>query len=427
MITNYKLSTLMDPSSSIYLLIFLILLSGFFSGSETALISLSPANVLTLIRQKKKGAKLVEKLKKNPQRLLITILIGNNLVNIAASVVATHSAEVLFRSKALSVVIGVMTFLILVFGEIVPKTLAQRFNKSISRTVSPFLYFFQLILLPIIVVLEQISHFFITLSGGKEKEKEFTEEEVKAMVDLGHKEGEIETHEKEMIKSIFEYGETTAEEIMTPEKEIEAFDEEINIKEVTHRVLKKTHSRFPVYAKNIDNITGVITLRDILNGIKTKSPSKKIKDLELHKPLIVPLSKPIYKLLKDFQKKRVQIAIVIDEFGSTVGLISVEDILEEIVGEIVDEYDREKAPVKKINSHTLIADGNATLEEIFELKRFRTKIPTHKTISFLVLEKLGRFPREGEKIKVSGVGITVEKKKGNLIQSVKITFRKAKK
>lgn len=418
----------MSIETSIALLIFLILLSGFFSGSETALVTLSPAKVRTLVEKKKRFSKIIGRLKRHPDKLLITILIGNNLVNIWASVMATTVAQDIFGDLILGYIVGVMTFLILVFGEIVPKTLAMRFNVIFAQASSPILLFLSIVLYPLIWLLESFTKFFIWILG-KERFKSVTEEEVIAMLNIGHEEGEFNEQESEFIQNIFEFSDTTAEEIMVNRNEIEAFSGDCTLEKALKMIDKSSHSRVPVFDQSIDNVVGYTTIKDLLKFSRRKTNmKKKLGELKLHKILFFPVTKPINNIFRTFQKKRVHIAIILDEFGSTAGLITIEDVLEEIVGDIVDESDIEEQTVKKSGRNTFHVEANTTLEELFAFHHFETNVPSHKTVAFLIIKKLGAFPREGEKVilQKQGIEFVVEKMAGKTIQKVRMTVKKKK-
>lgn len=416
----------MDPESSVSLLVILIVLSGFFSGSETALTSLSSAKVKTLVDQDFRFARLISKLKKNPDRMLITILIGNNLVNIWASVMATAVAQQAFGSNAIGYVVGVMTLLILVFGEIVPKTLAQRFNVVFAQASSPILRALQFVLYPFIYLLEKLTRTFVWMLG-RERFKSVTEDEVIAMLHIGHEEGEFNLQESEFIRNIFEFSDTSAEEIMVNRNEIEAFAHDLTLDKALKMATKSVHSRFPIYDTSIDNIIGYVTLKDLIKKSRYKaSLKKKLKDLKLHKMLFFPVTKPINNIFKAFQKKRVHIAVILDEFGSTAGLLTLEDVIEEIVGDITDETDVHEKSIKKTSRNAFLIEANTTIEEIKEIHDFEVDIPEHKTVAFLIIKKLGAFPREGEKVFLSDqkVEFVVEKMAGKTIQKVRMQIKK---
>jgi CBS domain containing-hemolysin-like protein len=411
---------------NIGLLIFLIFLSGFFSAAETAVTSLSPARVRAMVEQNKRFSTIIARLKEHPDKLLISILIGSNIVNVWASVLATTVAQSLFGSDIIGYLVGVLSLIMLVFGEIIPKTLAQRFNVVFAQLSSPFLSLLGLVLYPLIFLLEGIAKFFIW-ALGKEKFKSVTEDEVIAMLNIGHEEGEFNKQESEFIQNIFEFSDTTAEEIMVNRNEIEALPEDCTLEKALKIVTKSSHSRFPIYDTSIDNIIGYTTVKDIIKySRRGNNMKKRLGDLKLHKILFFPVTRPINSIFKNFQQKRVHIAIILDEFGSTAGLITIEDVLEEIVGEIVDESDVEVQPIKKISPSVFQLEANTTLEEIFEYVPFKIDVPAHKSVAFLIIKKLGAFPREGEKITLEkqGIEFIVEKMVGKTIQKVRMVVGK---
>lgn len=413
---------LLEIGWNIVLLVTLILVAGFFSAAETAVTSLSPARVRAMLEQKRRFATTIARLKEHPDKLLISILIGSNIVNVWASVLATTITQNLFGSDTLGYLIGGLTLVMLVFGEIIPKTLAQRFNMIFSQFSAPLLYLLGKILYPAIYFLEAIAKFFIWILG-KEKFKSVTEDEVIAMLNIGHEEGEFNKQENEFIQNIFEFSDTTAEEIMVNRNEIEALPEDCTLQKAMKMMSRNAHSRLPIYDTSIDNIIGYTTIKDLVKfSQQPKNLKKTLGDLKLHKILFFPVTKPINSIFKTFQQKRVHIAIILDEFGSTAGLITIEDVLEEIVGEIVDESDVEEQAIKKISPTIFQVEANTTLEEIFEYYPFKVDVPAHKTIAFLIIKKLGAFPREGEKISFEGQGVEfiVEKMVGKTIQKVKM-------
>ena len=402
-----------DPLPFVYLLVLFIFLSGVFSGAETALISLTPAKLRTLVQRKRPGAKIVGKLKSHPSKLLITILIGNNVVNIAASALATVTANKYFGEAGLSIAIGGITLLILVFGEIMPKTMAQKYNVAFSLIIGPFIYLLSIILAPLIVIFQALNAII-----PHREEALATEEELKAMVDLTHEAGEITEYESEYIKNIFEFTDTTVEEIMIPRTDIDAINDNLTVKEALEYVIKSAHTRIPVYNETIDNIIGITTLKDVL---KQGNKNKKLKNLKLIKPVFTPVSAPISDLFKEFQKKHVHLAIIVDEYGGTEGLVSMEDVLEEIVGDIIDESDVETSGIKKLSEKSYEIDGDVTIEELREAKiPLQTKTEEHKTISYLILQKTGHIPKVGEKIRIGKTKIIIEKMNQNAIKTIKI-------
>jgi len=408
--------------ADLWLLLALIILSASFSGAEIALTSMSPAKVRALKDTGKFGSKAVWKLKKSPENTLITILIGNNLVNILATVVATLWGVKQFGSNAIGIVTGVLTFVILVFGEITPKTLAQKYSSGFSRIVAHPLLALNFILYPVTWILNQFIHGLMKLFKAESPIHSMTEEELLAMVDIGTKEGVIEEHEQELIENVLEFTDTTVEEIMTLEKDIEALEAKATIQEASHFFVERSHSRIPVYKDSIDNVIGIITVHDILRLTHNNKDIETLADLHYQDVIVVPKTKSINKLFLEFKIRRHHIAIVVDEHGKTAGLVTLEDILEEIVGEIADEQDRDYKKVESIGKNEWVASGEATIEEINEALDVEIDYPEHKTISLLILEKLQGFPREGERITYGNLSMQVKEMGNKKIDKVLLTI-----
>ncbi|EKD93957.1 MAG: protein of unknown function DUF21 [uncultured bacterium] len=392
----------------IFILVTLLLFSGFFSASETALVSLSPAKVRELVQKKRRGSILVERLKSNPHKLLITILIGNNLVNILTSVYTTIVFQKLLGDAALGIITGALTLFILVFGDIIPKSFAQAHAKTISIIFSPVLYFFYIIFTPLAKVLDMLLQLFLKLFGRSGSESNVTEDELKAFVSIGAEEGAIERNEQELIENVLEFSDTRVEEIMVPRVEIQALPQTATLRDAADFIVEHHHSRIPVYEGTIDNVIGVITVKDVLSHVHRGELEKPLSTLKLLRPVKVPVSKKLNELFNEFQKRRMHLAIVLDEHGGTAGLITLEDVLEEIVGEIVDEFDEEEVPhLMKIGRMEVEATGKTPIFEINEA--LDIEIPwDNKSISYYITEKLGRFPKQGEILEEKNFTITVD-------------------
>lgn len=414
----------MESDIPLLILIFiLILLSGLFSGAEIALFSLSPAKIRSLIENKKKGAKAVQKLRDNSHDLLITILIGNNLVNILASVLATAWASKTFDSNVLGAVTGIITFLVLVFGEILPKTFAQKYAEGFSRMIAPLILTLNYIFTPLVWLFTGITKGTMKIFGLDDSPiNNFTAEEFKAMVDIGTEEGELDAEEKELIENVLEFSETIVEEVMTPRTKMDVLEETTILSDAVQYINTHSHSRIPVYCETIDHIVGILSVRQLLHFTSHHDNDVQLKKLDLGESLIVPQSKQIGDLFKDFQEKRTHLAIVVDEHGGVAGLVTMEDILEELVGDIVDETDIEDVLIKKISSHAWILSGEAAIEDINETVGIKLDAPEHKTISYLILEKHQEIPTVGEKIELEKekVDLLVEKVAENKIQVVRL-------
>ena len=356
--------------------------------------------------------------------MLIPILIGNNLVHILTTVLATFWAIEVFGNNAIGIVTGVLTFLILMFGEITPKTFAQKYAERFARALAHPLLWLTKILFPIIWIFEKFTNVLISGLKLKGPLHSVSEDELLALVDIVTKEGVIEEQEQELIENVLEFTDTIAEEVMTVKKDIEMLKIGTSINEAVHFFLNHSHSRIPVYKESIHNFVGIVTVHDILRFLHDPEKGKTLADFKLIAPIIVPKTKSISKLFHEFQKRRQHLAIVVDERGETAGLITMEDILEEIVGDIVDEQDQEEKMIKVIGKNEWLADGDTSIEQINEDLDIELDYPEHQTVSLLILEQLHRFPKLGEKIVYENLIFQVKemgKKKIELIQITKLS------
>ncbi|TRZ90302.1 MAG: HlyC/CorC family transporter [Methanosarcinales archaeon] len=320
----------------------LIVLSAFFSGSETALISVSKVHIRHLADSGNKKAAVLIKLLENPEEFLTAILIGNNIVNITAAVLAADAALRTFGSSGIAIATGVMTLFILVFSEVFPKTLASRHSESISLLVAKPIRTVIYILNPVIWVLTEFINFLIVLFGGKERVKHpfVTEEKIKMMLRVGEKEGTIEKHEREIIHNVFEFSDSKAIDVMTPKENMVCIEESKTLDTALALINESGHSRIPVYKNTFDNIIGMIYAKDFLKF--KDSDLSRIKVRQILRPiLVVKAGRKISIILKELQQKKMNISVVLDDSKKVIGLVSIEDILEELVGEIFDEYDIE--------------------------------------------------------------------------------------
>ena len=398
-----------------FALVGLIFLSAFFSSSEVAFVSLSPAKIKILKAKKTRISKIIVKLKKRPQRLLVTILIGNNIANIFAAGLATVIATSLFGDKGLGIATGGMTLLVLIFGEIFPKAFAQKYALGFASFCAYPLYLLDKIFFPLTWFFEKSLH----ILGAHHIEK-VSEEEVVAMVDLGTESGEIQKHEKEMIQNVLEFTDTKVAEVMIPRVKIEALPKETTIAEAQKYFSGITHSRIPVFDGNIDKVVGILTLRQIFEH--EGEVDLPIEKLELFKPIFTPASQLIRSLFQELKSRRIHIAVVVDEHGGTLGLVTLEDLLEEIFGEIEDEEDVSEETIQKLNAHTLLVAGDTPLSEVDKI--LETTLATAdfetKNVAFLLLEKLEKMPQKNARIRFKDAEFTIEKVHGNRIEEVKI-------
>lgn len=407
-------------NSQLLILVGLVALSAFFSASETALVSVSQSKVNELVAKKVANSKILKKLKQKPHKLLITVLIGNNVVNIGASAYAAVIFTDMFGSSGVGIATGVMTFFILVFAEISPKAFAHEHAVGIGLLLARPIYFLQFVLFPIIWLFEKLVGLITKLVGAKNV-RTVTEGELVAMLNIGAEEGSIEKQEKELIENVLKFNDIEVGEIMTPRVAIEAMDSDMTIQEAVDFTIKHLHSRVPVYKGTLDNIIGVLTIKEILKYFDEHSPNKKLKSIKLTTPLEVPMSKKIDKLFREFQRKHMHMAIVIDEFGGTAGLITLEDLLEEIVGDIADEFDENENPIEIVDSNNIIVGGGALVEDINDHFRIKFGPNERDTINTFITDHLHRFPREGETIKLPKARVLVMKMKKRVIDKAKIT------
>ncbi len=400
-------------------LIALIGLSTLFSMSETALMSLSKIRIRNMQETGVKGADRIVKLMENPNKLLSAVLVGNNIVNICASSLATVIVQKYFKDNAVAISTGVMTFLLLVFGEITPKTLAAQNSEKVSLKVSGFILVCVKIFSPIIFVLTKITGGLITLLGGN-KDKEtplITEAELKTLVDVGHEEGVLEQEERKMINNVFDFGDIEAEDVMVTRMDIIAADIGSSYNEIFKLFKEEGFSRMPIYEDNIDNIVGILNFRDFI--LTDNKKNFNIKD-HLREPYFTYESKPTAELFSAMQSKRIPMAIVLDEYGGTSGLITIEDLVEQIVGEIDDEYDEPKEEIKCIKEDEYIIDGSVKIEDVNEMIGTRLESDDFESIGGYIIGILGRFPKSGEELESEGIRFIVEEVDKNRVEKVRV-------
>ena len=398
----------------IVLLIVLLVLSGFFSSSETALFSISKTKARHLAKQDIKSLKLIRKMKEDPHRLLTTILIGNNIVNVGAAAMATSITMTIFPNHAVGIATGAMTFLILVFGEVLPKSFATRNNVLIARIIIYPIYWISILFYPVVKFL----NFIPRITGKIKKTPAVTEEELMTFVEVVEEGGEIKEEEKELIHKIFEFDDTNASEIMTPRTDmlvIEA-DEEPQLEQI----VSSGFTRIPVIEDNIDNIIGIINIKDLFLQKIISGDKIDVRNI-MTRPYFVPENKKLDKLLQQFKETKHHMAIVVDEYGGVSGLITLEDALEEIVGEIIDETDKEEPHIVKVQSKEWMVLGKSDIDEVNEA--IGMDIPDSKeydTFSGYILNAIGRIPKEKETITIGTYTITVEEVDGNRITEYSI-------
>jgi CBS domain containing-hemolysin-like protein len=389
------------------LLLLLLILSGVFSGSETALVALSIGRVESLMKEGRAGAYALYQLKRDPSRMLTTILIGNNLVNIAASVMATVIATRWFGSAGPGIAVGVLTIAILVFGEITPKSLATRYSERISLFIAPFLLLFMRLIYPAVWVFGKLTT-WVHRRTGEEGDPIVTESELISMLGYGEREGTIERGEREIIERVFQFNDLTIRDVMTPLSEVFAVDGSQSVAQALRQVMGGSYSRIPLYKDQPDNLYKVVYLRDLLEAVALGRTDARLEEVA-HEPLFVPQYQNIDELFEVLRRNKLLFAIVVDEYGTVRGIVSVEDLLEELVGEIYDESDIAPLSLKLVAEDEIVVDGSAELRVVEEF--FGTDLPGKPTdtVNLWIIHHSGSIPKEGETFSIDGLEVRIAK------------------
>ena len=404
----------------IALFLICLLLSGFFSSSEVALISITRAKVRALLNQSRKGATALDTLKRSTDTLLITILIGNNIVNVGAASLATAIAIGIYGDVGIGIATGVTVILMLIFGEIGPKMYASRHVEDLAlRVAAPILYLSK-VLYPVLWVSDRIKGQFAFRPGVSEPV--VTEEEIKEWIDVGEEEGTIEEEERDMLYSVLRFGDTTVREVMTSRVDVVMIEDTATLDSALSIFNETGFSRIPIYHEQIDNVIGLLNVKDLFAAVFRQQTSATIRSL-MYEPYFVPESKKIDELLKELQLKKQHMAVVLDEYGSFAGIVTVEDMLEELVGEIMDEFDEEEPEVQRIDEGVFLVDARAWVEHLNEdLDLNLPLMDSYESIGGLVIDRLGHIPRRGEVVKIeeSGIMLVVMQMRGRRIVKVKL-------
>ncbi|NKE36940.1 HlyC/CorC family transporter [Natronococcus sp. JC468] len=396
----------------VLVLVVLLGLSAFFSSSEIALFNLPKHRLETMVEDGIEGAALVKSLKDDPHRLLVTILVGNNIVNIAMSSIATALLSIYFGGLV-GVVLATfgVTSVVLLFGESVPKSYAVENTESWSIRISKPLKATEYLLYPLIVLFDYLTRQVNKLTGstGAIESPYVTRDEIQEMIESGEREGVLEEEEHEMLTRIFRFNQTIVKEVMTPRLDMTAISKDAGIDEAIETCIQSGHARVPVYEGSLDNVQGVVHIRDLvrdLNYGEAETEDLEIADL-IQPTLHVPESKNVDELLTEMRENRMHMAIVIDEFGTTEGLVTMEDMVEEIIGEILEGG--EEQPIEEIDDDTVLVRGEVNIEDVNEaLEIDLPEGEEFETIAGFIFNRAGRLVEEGEEIEFDGVRITVE-------------------
>ncbi len=386
----------------------LLLASGFFSAAETAIVALSPAKVRMLVESKVPGSYYLAKLKGKLHRTLIAIVIGYNLLNILAASLTTIVMAKYFGAAAVGIAAAFVTTITIIFGEMIPKTLATNYTSRIAQGSAPILYVMTIVLAPIIWILDHMVNGLFYLIGTKHQAI-MTDEELIAMATIGAEEGVIDEQERELIENVLEFNEIRVEDVMTPRVHVAAIPEEYDLDSATNFVLNHTYTRIPVYRETIDNIVGILYVKELLKQryeIEEEPGEIKVRQLDLPTPLKVSHNTTIHDLFHHFKSRKTHFAVVLDEHGGTAGIVTMEDLLEELVGNIQDEQDMEEH-IKIVGPNRYELSGRLELDELLDLTKLELDYPGYKTLSFLLVELMGRLPHKGEKVRIKNWEFTV--------------------
>ena len=416
------------PIQAVTILI-LVLLSAFFSSAETSMTAANRIRIHSLAEQGNKRAITLEKVISNSNKMLSTILIGNNIVNIAASSLATTFTMKVFGSMYIGVATGVMTLLVLLFGEITPKTIATLKADDLALTYARPIYALMVVLTPVIYIVGKLANgiLFVLRVDPNAKRDTITEHELRSMVNVGQENGVIEREEKQMIYNVFDFGDSAAKDVMSPRIDMTFIEVNSTYQELMDIFKEDMHTRFPVYEDNTDNVIGIINIKDLL--LYPENEQFSIRKI-LREPYFTYEYKHTTDLMMEMRKASVNLAIVLDEYGSTAGLVTLEDLLEEIVGEIRDEYDEdEEEPICEIQpGREYQVLGSAKLSDLNEALGTKLESEDYDSVGGYIIEQLDCLPREGESVTLEdGMRLVVEALDKNRIELVHIWLPERKK
>jgi len=391
----------------IIFLAILVCFSGFFSGSEVALVGVSKAKVNQLVKEKAKGSSSLYKLKSNPSRMLAAINLGNALTNVGSSALATQISLGLFGSNGLAIAIGIMTFILLVFGEITPKSYCFANATKISLKVSGIILIFSYAFYPFVLLFEKITRGMLQIAGSSHHPPPITEQEIYSVIDQGLEDKVLKKHEKELVHGALKFDDTVIHSVMTPRTKMFMLPSKMLLFDALPSISKSGFSRIPVYKETTDQIVGILHVRDLLKHLERDEKMINLESIS-RKPIFVSQEQKTSKLLREMQGNQTHMAIVVDEFGGVEGCVTLEDLLEEIVGEIMDETDKIELNFKIIDKNTMIASGDVEIDIVNEI--LKSNIPQgddYSTLSGLLHDKLKDIPKVGDKIEFDSINMIV--------------------
>jgi CBS domain containing-hemolysin-like protein len=413
----------LDPylTFKLILLLCFVVISGFFSSSEASLFSLTRLHLHKMKVEKAGQLPVIERLLRHPRRLIIAISVGNESVNIMISALTASIFILLFGDEGKWTAIAVLTPVLLVFCEAIPKTIAKIHPIAVSRWVTPLLTIFSKMAFPVVWALDKSSGWLTgpfrpSKPSGKES---LMERELKVLVDAGHEEGVLEKTHRDLIHRVFELGEVSVEDIMTPRIDMFCLSMALDLREMKQQILKNGYSRVPVYGADQDDILGILYAKDLLQGLAQGDRDLKARTL-LRNPYFVPQEKRSDSLLRDFQARKIHMAVVVDEYGGIAGLVTMDDILESLFGDIYDERDVKEKLYRVVDEKTIVASGRMPIEEFNELSGMDIPSDDFDTLGGFVFHLVGRLPAKGEEVHFAGRTFSVERMQDTRIQRVRV-------
>ena len=407
--------------TQLLIVVVLLLLSAFFSSAETALTTVNKMRVRTLAETGNRRAQVLAKVIENPGKLLSAILIGNNIVNLSASSLTTALVINLWGDKVVGFATGILTLLILVFGEITPKTLATFYAEQLSMAYATVIYWLMIVATPFIFVMNKLSMgvLFLLRVDPKKKQESITEDELRTIVEVSHEEGVIESEEKKMINNVFDFGDARAKDVMVPRIDMVMIDVNASYDELLELFRQERYTRVPVYEETTDNVIGIINVKDLL--LMEEKDGFSIRNY-LRQPLYTYEYKKIAELMSEMREiANNNCVIVLDEYCATAGLITLEDLLEEIVGDIRDEYDEdEEEELVKVGEREYLVEGSMKLDDLNDDLELKLESEDYDSIGGLVIGLLDHLPEEGEEVTCDGIRLVVDQVDKNRIDKVRL-------
>ncbi len=411
------------------LLVICFILSAFFSSSETAFTSLERFRLQHMVETNVSGAKTVARLLEKPERFLSTILLGNNLVNVAATALATTLAITMWgQDKGVAIATIGMTIILLIFCETTPKTFAKLYPERVATLFVRPVQLLSWLFYPVVFVLSWIASGLIRIIGGKNVPKTLVStDEIRTMITVGHQEGTVEENEADLLHAVFEFGDNPVSEVLVPRLEVVGIEKGKTIAEFLAIYAENPMSRFPVYVENMDNIVGILSIKDVLMAqAKSTLTSDSLIDDLIRPAYFVPESKPIDELFAEMRDKNFRMSIIVDEYGGTAGIVSLSRLMEEIVGPVGDELAAAEKEFESIDENTFQIDGTMRIEEVNEEMGLGLPEGEYETVAGFILQLLGRIPKQGRQIKYKDLKIVITRMKGHKIEEIMVTREKKK-